>query len=85
MATGTTKYGDGEMLRVPAMHKDGRSLSIAFTVAMLKGSDDKVTAVIAVIRDETQRFQDDRATKKRIADLEARLNQGGSAVHPAAS
>lgn len=73
METGTTRYGAGEMLRVPAVHKDGRSMSIAFTVAMLFDDGGKVDAVIAVIRDETVRFNDDRALRKRIADLEARV------------
>ena len=73
MATGTTKYGN-DLLRVPATHKDGRAMSIAFTVAMLFGPDQKtVTAVIAVIRDETARFNDERALKKRVAELEAPL------------
>ena len=72
MATGTTKYGN-DLLRVPATHKDGRAMSIAFTVAMLFTPDNKVNAVVAVIRDETQRFNDDRALKKRVAELEAQL------------
>ena len=73
MATGTTKYGN-DLLRVPATHKDGRAMSIAFTVAMLFGPDRKtVNAVVAVIRDETARFNDERALKKRVAELEARI------------
>jgi len=72
MATGTTKYGN-DLLRVPAVHKDGRSMSIAFTVAMLFTPDQKVSAVIAVIRDETTRFNDDRALRKRLAELESQL------------
>ena len=32
MKTGVTRYG-ADLLRVPASHKDGRRLSIAFTVA----------------------------------------------------
>ena len=72
MATGTTKYGN-DLLRVPATHKDGSALSIAFTVAMLYDEQHKVSAVIAVIRDDTQRFNDDRAMRKKIAELEARL------------
>ena len=32
--TGVTKYGN-TLLRVPAIHKDGRSISIAFSVSML--------------------------------------------------
>jgi PAS domain S-box-containing protein len=72
MASGTTKYGN-DLLRVPAVHKDGRAMSIAFTVAMLFDADGKVNAVVAVIRDETTRFNDERALKKRLAELEAQL------------
>jgi len=72
MATGTTKYGH-DLLRVPATHKDGRSMSIAFTVAMLFTPDHKVDAVVAIIRDETTRFNDDRALRKRLAEAEAKL------------
>ena len=72
MATGTTKYGN-DLLRVPAMHKDGRALSIAFTVAMLFGADGKVANIVAVIRDETARFNDERNLRKRIVELEAQV------------
>lgn len=69
MATGTTRYGT-TLLKVPAKHKDGRSLSIAFTVGMLFDEQQKPTGVAAVIRDETERFAEERALKKRLADLE---------------
>ncbi len=70
MATGITKYGN-DVLRVPAVHKDGHSLSIAFTVALLYAADKKVSAIVAVIRDETSRFEDERNLKKRLMELEA--------------
>jgi PAS domain S-box-containing protein len=72
MASGITKYGH-DVLRVPAVDKQGRSLSIAFTVAMLYAPDGKVSAIAAVIRDETSRFNDERALKKRVAELEVKL------------
>ena len=72
METGITKYGN-DMLRVPATHKDGSAMSIAFTVAMLFDDAHKVSAVVAVIRDETARFNDDRALRKRLAELEAQV------------
>ena len=72
MATGVTKYGT-DVLRVPAVDKAGRSMSIAFTVAMLHTPDGKVSAIASVIRDETSRFNDDRALRKRLAELEAEL------------
>jgi PAS domain S-box-containing protein len=69
MATGTTRYGSS-LLKVPATHKDGRSLSIAFSVAMLFDGRNKVTGIAAVIRDETQRFQEDRELRKKLAEYE---------------
>jgi PAS domain S-box-containing protein len=77
MASGTTKYGN-DLLRVPAAHKDGRAMSIAFTVAMLFNPDKSVKAVVAIIRDETTRFNDDRALRKRLADAEAKLAAAGT-------
>jgi PAS domain S-box-containing protein len=71
MATGVTKYGH-DVLRVPAVHKDGRTLSIAFTVAMLYSQDGKISAIASIIRDETARFNEDRALRKRVAELEAK-------------
>jgi PAS domain S-box-containing protein len=72
MATGITKYGT-DVLRVPAVDKQGRTMSIAFTVAMLHAPDGKVSAIASIIRDETSRFNDERALKKRVAELEAQL------------
>lgn len=72
MRTGHTRYAH-DVLRVPAVDKAGRALSIAFTVFMLFGPDGKPSACGSVIRDETQRFAADRALRKRLAELEARL------------
>ena len=69
METGTTRYGTS-LLKVPARHKDGRTLSIAFTVGMLFDEKNQASGVAAVIRDETERFAEERALKKRLSDLE---------------
>jgi PAS domain S-box-containing protein len=74
MQTGHTKYAH-DTLRVPAIDKAGRALSIAFTVAMLL-KDGKPTTVMSAIRDETQRFADERALKKRLVELETAVRQG---------
>jgi PAS domain S-box-containing protein len=76
MATGQTRYAH-DVLRVPAVDKSGRALSIAFTVFMLFGADGKVSACGSVIRDETDRFAQDRALRKRVAELEAQVAAGG--------
>lgn len=72
METGQTRYGS-DVLKVPAVHKDGRALSIAFTVALLHSAQGALTGIAAVIRDETSRFQEDRNVRKRLAELEARV------------
>ena len=74
MASGVTRYGN-DVLRVPAVHKDGHSLSIAFTVALLYTEDKKVSAIVAVIRDETSRFEEERNLKKRLTELEMQFSK----------
>jgi len=71
MQTGETRYGT-EVLRVPAVHKDGRRLSIAFTVALLYSPTQEIQAIAAIIRDETSRWEEERALRKRLAELEAK-------------
>ena len=69
MRTGQTKYGM-EVLRVPARHKDGRPLSIAFTVALLSRSDGQTEAIAAIVRDDTSRWNDERSMRERLRKLE---------------
>ena len=69
METGITRYGTA-LLKVPAKHKDGSMLSIAFTVGMLFNENHKANGVVAIIRDETARFAEERALKKRLSELE---------------
>ena len=69
--TGHTRYGT-EVLRVPAVHKDGRRLSIAFTVTLLYSPSEEIQAIAAIIRDETNRWNEDQALRQRLAELEAK-------------
>jgi PAS domain S-box-containing protein len=70
METGETRYAT-DVLRVPALHKNGHRLSIAFTVALLYSVERQVTGIVAVVRDETARFNDERGLRKRLAELQA--------------
>jgi PAS domain S-box-containing protein len=76
MRTGETRYG-AETLRVPAIHKDGRQLSIAFTVGMVRDASDRVTGIVAVIRDETARWAEEKRLRQRVAELEAPSDRAG--------
>jgi PAS domain S-box-containing protein len=68
--TGQTKYGH-TLLRVPAVHKDGRSISIAFSVSMLFDAQKQAIAIAAIIRDETERFAEERQLKAKLATYES--------------
>jgi PAS domain S-box-containing protein len=69
MRTGQTKYG-ADVLRVPARHKDGRPLSIAFTVALLARADGQTEAIAAIVRDDTSRWNEERTMRERLRKLE---------------
>jgi len=61
------------VLRVPALHKDGRSLSIAFTVTLLEPAGPGGRMIAAIVRDETARWKEESALKRRLAELEQQL------------
>ncbi|HEX5367536.1 MAG TPA: PAS domain-containing protein [Acidimicrobiales bacterium] len=71
MATGHTRYGD-RLLEVPALHREGHRLSIAFTVTLLRRPGaDRPHAIAAVVRDETERWQEHRRLTEELARLRA--------------
>jgi PAS domain S-box-containing protein len=56
MATGVTRYGQ-QLLAVPAIRKDGRRISIEFSIVLLRDDDDAPAGAAAVIRDVTARWE----------------------------
>jgi len=77
MKTGITRYTH-DVLRVPAIHKDGHSLSIAFTVSLLHEGSPEPTGIVAIIRDETKRWLEERDLRRRLAELEAKVSESQS-------
>ena len=69
MRTGTTHYGT-QVLRVPAIRKDGSQVSIAFSVGLLKASDGRVEAIFAFLRDDSDRWNTEKALRQKVAELE---------------
>jgi PAS domain S-box-containing protein len=64
MATGVTRYGD-ELLAVPALRKDGRRISLEFSIALLRDDAGELTGAAAIIRDVTARWERERAAQAR--------------------
>ena len=69
MATGTSRYGHGDLLSVPALTRDGRRISVEFTIVLLQAASREVTGTVAVMRDVTQRFEEVRELKRRLAGI----------------
>jgi PAS domain S-box-containing protein len=67
MATGMSRYGDGELLSVPALTKDGRRISVEFTIVMLHDDRKQAAGTVAVMRDITRRFEEVRELRRRLA------------------
>ncbi|MFQ5848893.1 MAG: PAS domain-containing protein [Candidatus Methylomirabilales bacterium] len=77
MRTAQTRYGD-QVLRVPALRKDGSRLSIAFTVGLLKKADGTVEGIFAIMRDDTEAFTTQKDLRSRIKALEQALEGTGT-------
>ena len=71
MQTGETRYGDGQLLSVPALRKDGARISVEFTIVPFTGADGKMTGIAAIMRDQTARFEEVRALKRSLAAAQA--------------
>ncbi len=72
MVTGKSRYSSGDLLAVPAIGKDGRTLSIEFTIQMLRGASGEILGPVAIIRDVTKRFQREKEMARRLKELEAK-------------
>lgn len=67
MATGETRYGAGDLLAVPAVTKDGRQISVEFTIIRLQDAERRVCGMAAILRDVTARFEELRQLKRELA------------------
>jgi len=73
MSTGVTRYGR-ELLAVPAIRKDGRRLSIEFSIALIRDDTDAPVGAAAIIRDVTARREREHAARIRPGAPATRLD-----------
>jgi PAS domain S-box-containing protein len=65
MRTGQSRYSGGDVLAVPALHKDGRRISLEFTIVPVKNAAGRITGLASVLRDVTARFEEIRALRRK--------------------
>jgi PAS domain S-box-containing protein len=69
MQTGHSRYGEGDVLAVPALRKDGASLSVEFTIQPLLTESGSIQGMIAILRDVSKRFEEMRQLRQKLASL----------------
>jgi PAS domain S-box-containing protein len=66
MRTGQSRYGDGQVLSVPAVRKDGARISVEFTIVPFTDDAGQMVGIAAIMRDVTARFDELRALRKEL-------------------
>jgi len=68
MTTGQSRYGEADVLAVPALRKDGGTVSVEFTIVPLRDQAGSLIALAALMRDVTKRFEETRELKRKLAE-----------------
>jgi PAS domain S-box-containing protein len=72
MKTGETGYGK-ELLKVPAIRKDGRTISVEFTILLVRNHQNEIIGTASIIRDVTERWKQEKELKKKLKLIENQL------------
>jgi PAS domain S-box-containing protein len=67
MATGHSRYGSGDVMAVPALHRDGHRISVEFTIMPMRDGNGAMVGMAAILRDVTARFEELRTLRRRLA------------------
>ena len=70
MRTGQSRYGDGQLLSVPAVRKDGTRVSVEFTIVPFTDNAGRMVGIAAIMRDATARFEELRALRRQLAAVD---------------
>ena len=67
MKGGESRYGQGDVLAVPAIVRDGSQISVEFTIISLRAKTGEIVGLAAIMRDVTKRYEEMRALKRKLA------------------
>jgi PAS domain S-box-containing protein len=68
IGSGKTRYNAGDVLAVPALRKDGRRISVEFTILPFSDRAGCILGMAAILRDVTSRFDELKRLRKELAD-----------------
>ena len=64
-----SRYGRRDLLRVPAMRKDGARISVEFSLQIVEWNGERLA--VATLRDATEQWETERELRRRLEDLES--------------
>ena len=67
MGGAPSRYGEGALLAVPALRKDGTQISVEFTILPVHDEAGRLVGIAAYLRDATARFEEMRALRRELA------------------
>ena len=73
-----SRYGEGDLLAVPALHKDGRQVSVEFTILPFRDAAGGLIGIAAILRDVTKRFEEMRALRQELSGLKTEIARTGT-------
>ena len=68
-----SRYGHGDLLAVPGLHKDGRQISVEFTILPFHDAAGGLIGIAAFLRDVTKRFEEMRSLRRELATAKAEM------------
>jgi PAS domain S-box-containing protein len=74
MDGGESRYGEGDLLAVPGLRKDGTRISLEFTIVPMVNASGSLVGIAAVMRDVTARFEEMRALRRRLREASITIN-----------
>ena len=78
MRSGRTRYGDGDVLAVPALRKDGTPVPVEFTLLPFHDGEGQVLGVAAILRDATRHAAETDALRRQIAPPQGKKEEGSA-------
>jgi PAS domain S-box-containing protein len=68
MASGHSRYSAGNLLAVPAVRHDGATVSVEFTIHLLRDASAELVGIAALLRDVTARYEEMRKLRQELRE-----------------
>jgi PAS domain S-box-containing protein len=79
MASGHSRYSAGDLLAVPAVRQGGATVSVEFTIHLLRDANAELVGIAALLRDVTARYEEMRELRQELREQTRTHGEYGTA------